>query len=149
MLTKAYPNKTHPLALTFTVLQHCTTAQVVVFLLLWSCLCLFVPPDRRYIKWLSLVTVAFNYNVWLVPARLCFPYHTPQAIPFWILFDIIFDLVNIIDIVIFQQRLQFVKGGDIIVSEEENEWICSHVWRLCFATDIILTFSERPGDDQS
>ncbi|XP_057178302.1 LOW QUALITY PROTEIN: cyclic nucleotide-gated cation channel beta-3 [Triplophysa rosa] len=70
--------------------------------------------DRRYIKWLSVVTIAFNYNVWFAPARLCFPYHTPGSIPFWIFFDVLADLVNILDIIIFQPRLQFVKAGDII-----------------------------------
>ncbi|KAK2870276.1 hypothetical protein Q8A67_024668 [Cirrhinus molitorella] len=70
--------------------------------------------DRRYIKWLSIVTIAFNYNVWLATARLCFPYHTPVTIPFWIFFDVLADLVNIIDITMFQPRLQFVKAGDII-----------------------------------
>uniref|UniRef100_A0A8C1U771 Cyclic nucleotide gated channel subunit beta 3, tandem duplicate 1 n=1 Tax=Cyprinus carpio TaxID=7962 RepID=A0A8C1U771_CYPCA len=75
---------------------------------------LFFLPDRRYIKWLSVVTIAFNYNVWLATARLCFPYHTPVTVPFWIFFDILADLVNIIDITMFQPRLQFVKAGDII-----------------------------------
>ncbi|TRY56029.1 hypothetical protein DNTS_013859 [Danionella cerebrum] len=70
--------------------------------------------DLRYIKWLSIVTIAFNYNVWLATARLCFPYHTPTSIPFWIFFDILADMINIIDIAIFQSRLQFVKAGDII-----------------------------------
>nr|XP_055038298.1 cyclic nucleotide-gated cation channel beta-3 isoform X1 [Misgurnus anguillicaudatus] len=70
--------------------------------------------DRRYIKWLSVVTIAFNYNVWLATARMCFPYHTPLAIPFWICFDILADLANVIDIIVFQPRLQFVKAGDII-----------------------------------
>uniref|UniRef100_A0AAY4A6N6 Cyclic nucleotide-binding domain-containing protein n=1 Tax=Denticeps clupeoides TaxID=299321 RepID=A0AAY4A6N6_9TELE len=70
--------------------------------------------------WLSVVTVAFNYNVWLATARLCFPYHTPQAIPFWILCDVLCDLINILDIVIFQPRLQFVKAGDIVVSTKKH-----------------------------
>ncbi|XP_065114607.1 cyclic nucleotide-gated channel beta-3 isoform X2 [Paramisgurnus dabryanus] len=70
--------------------------------------------DRRYIKWLSVVTIAFNYNVWLATARMCFPYHTPLTIPFWICFDILADLANVIDIIVFQPRLQFVKAGDII-----------------------------------
>lgn len=76
----------------------------------------FLSSDRRYIKWLSVVTIAFNYNVWLATARLCFPYHTPVSIPIWIFFDILADLVNVIDITMFQPRLQFVKAGDIIVS---------------------------------
>uniref|UniRef100_A0A8C9V250 Cyclic nucleotide gated channel subunit beta 3 n=1 Tax=Scleropages formosus TaxID=113540 RepID=A0A8C9V250_SCLFO len=75
--------------------------------------CIF--SDRRYISWLSVVTIAYNYNVWFIPARLSFPYHTPWSIPFWILFDILADIVYIADIIIFQPRLQFVKGGDIIV----------------------------------
>ncbi|XP_051970100.1 cyclic nucleotide-gated cation channel beta-3 [Xyrauchen texanus] len=70
--------------------------------------------DRRYIKWLSVVTVAFNYNIWFATARLCFPYHTPQTIPVWIILDVLADIVNIVDITIFQPRLQFVKAGDII-----------------------------------
>ncbi|KAM6953118.1 LOW QUALITY PROTEIN: cyclic nucleotide-gated channel beta-3 [Aplochiton taeniatus] len=70
--------------------------------------------DRRYMAWLSVVTVAYNYNIWFCPVRLVFPYHTATTIPIWIFFDVISDLINITDMVIFQPRLQFVKGGDII-----------------------------------
>ncbi|XP_035270561.1 cyclic nucleotide-gated cation channel beta-3 [Anguilla anguilla] len=74
--------------------------------------------DRRYISWLSLVTLAFNYNAWLVPARLAFPYHTEKSIPYWIAFDFLCDLIYIVDIIVFQPRLQFIKGGDIIKDGE-------------------------------
>ncbi|KAL2085741.1 hypothetical protein ACEWY4_019061 [Coilia grayii] len=77
--------------------------------------------DKRYIQWLAVVTVAYNYNVWLVPARMCFPYHTPELIPFWILFDILFDLIYIIDIIIFRQRLQFIRGGDVIKDRKQTK----------------------------
>ncbi|XP_021178812.2 cyclic nucleotide-gated cation channel beta-3 isoform X2 [Fundulus heteroclitus] len=70
--------------------------------------------DRRYIAWLSVVAVAYNYNIWLSPARLAFPYHSETANPFWIFFDVLSDVVNVIDIVVWQPRLQFVKAGDII-----------------------------------
>uniref|UniRef100_A0A1A8JDU0 Cyclic nucleotide gated channel beta 3 n=2 Tax=Nothobranchius kuhntae TaxID=321403 RepID=A0A1A8JDU0_NOTKU len=70
--------------------------------------------DRRYIAWLTVVAVAYNYNVWLCPARLAFPYHSTTTNPFWISFDILSDAVNVVDIVIWQPRLQFVKSGDII-----------------------------------
>ncbi|XP_066538387.1 cyclic nucleotide-gated channel beta-3-like [Hoplias malabaricus] len=70
--------------------------------------------DRRYITWLSIVTIAFNYNIWFIPVRMAFPYHTPRAIPFWVLADISADLIYIIDMVLFQPRLQFCKGGDIV-----------------------------------
>uniref|UniRef100_A0AAQ6IUX2 Cyclic nucleotide-binding domain-containing protein n=1 Tax=Anabas testudineus TaxID=64144 RepID=A0AAQ6IUX2_ANATE len=69
---------------------------------------------RRYIAWLTVVAVAFNYNVWFCSARLAFPYHSETANPYWIFFDILSDAVNIIDIMVWQPRLQFVKAGDII-----------------------------------
>ncbi|XP_062336261.1 cyclic nucleotide-gated cation channel beta-3-like [Osmerus eperlanus] len=70
--------------------------------------------DRRYIAWLSVVTLAFNYNTWFITARLCFPYHTPEAIPLWIGLDLLADFIYLIDLILFQPRKQFVKGGDVI-----------------------------------
>ncbi|CAL8311765.1 unnamed protein product [Merluccius merluccius] len=70
--------------------------------------------DRIYIAWLSVVTLAFNYNTWFITARLCFPYHTAEAIPYWFLLDLLADLVYLVDITLFQSRRQFVKGGDVI-----------------------------------
>lgn len=72
--------------------------------------------DRRYITWLSLVTLAFNYNTWFITARLCFPYHTESTIPYWFALDMLADLIYLTDSIIFQPRKQFVKAGDIIVS---------------------------------
>lgn len=72
--------------------------------------------DRRYIAWLSLVTLAFNYNTWFITARLCFPYHTESTIPYWLALDMLADLIYLTDSIIFQPRKQFVKAGDIIVS---------------------------------
>nr|XP_019942828.1 PREDICTED: cyclic nucleotide-gated cation channel beta-3-like [Paralichthys olivaceus] len=70
--------------------------------------------DRRYIAWLTVVAVAYNYNIWFCPVRLAFPYNNQTTNPFWIFFDVLSDLMNVIDIVIWQPRLQFVKAGDII-----------------------------------
>uniref|UniRef100_A0A8C7RJ55 Cyclic nucleotide gated channel subunit beta 3, tandem duplicate 1 n=1 Tax=Oncorhynchus mykiss TaxID=8022 RepID=A0A8C7RJ55_ONCMY len=72
--------------------------------------------DHTYIAWLTLVTLAFNYNTWFMTARLCFPYHTPEWIPYWITMDLVADFIYLIDSIFFQARKQFVKGGDIIVS---------------------------------
>lgn len=73
-------------------------------------------PDLRYITWLAVVTAAVNYNVWFCTARLAFPFHSETANIYWIVCDIVSDLVTVVDIVIWQPRLQYVKGGDIIVS---------------------------------
>lgn len=72
--------------------------------------------DLRYIAWLSVVTLAINYNIWFMTARLCFPYHTESAIPVWFGLDLLADAIYLIDTIIFQPRKQFVQGGDIIVS---------------------------------
>ncbi|KAM4534066.1 cyclic nucleotide-gated channel beta-3 [Odontesthes bonariensis] len=70
--------------------------------------------DRRYIAWLTVVAMAFNYNVWFCTARVAFPFHNPSANKYWIFFDILSDIVNAIDILVWQPRLQFVKAGDIV-----------------------------------
>ncbi|XP_035597532.1 cyclic nucleotide-gated cation channel beta-3-like isoform X2 [Oncorhynchus keta] len=70
--------------------------------------------DRTYIAWLTLVTLAFNYNTWFMTARLCFPYHTPEWIPYWITMDLVADFIYLIDSIFFQARKQFVKGGDVV-----------------------------------
>ncbi|KAL4631046.1 cyclic nucleotide-gated cation channel beta-3-like [Arapaima gigas] len=101
--------------------------------------------DRRYISWLSVVTAAYNYNVWFIPVRMSLPFHTPFNIPFWIFFDILADIIYIADMIIFQPRLQFVKGGDIIkdrsltkISYRESSRFRMHIFSvipfdvLCF-----------------
>ncbi|XP_077410421.1 cyclic nucleotide-gated channel beta-3-like [Vanacampus margaritifer] len=70
--------------------------------------------DRRYIAWLAVLAMAFNYNVWFCSVRLAFPFHNETANRYWIFFDILSDVVNVLDIMIWQPRLQFVKAGDII-----------------------------------
>uniref|UniRef100_A0A3Q3Q4E9 Cyclic nucleotide-binding domain-containing protein n=1 Tax=Monopterus albus TaxID=43700 RepID=A0A3Q3Q4E9_MONAL len=70
--------------------------------------------DRHYITWLTVVAVAYNYNIWFCSARLVFPFHSRTTNPYWIFFDILSDIVNVTDIMVWQPRLQFVKAGDII-----------------------------------
>ena len=69
-----------------------------------------------YVLWLFFVVVAWNWNCWLIPVRWAFPYQTPANIHCWLLMDYLCDLVYLLDILVFQTRLQFVRGGDIIVS---------------------------------
>lgn len=69
-----------------------------------------------YVLWLFFVVMAWNWNCWLIPVRWAFPYQTPANIHYWLLVDYLCDLIYLLDILIFQTRLQFVQGGDIIVS---------------------------------
>lgn len=69
-----------------------------------------------YVLWMFLVSLAWNWNVWFIPVRSTFPYQTPDNIYYWLLTDYLCDLIYILDITIFQPRLQFVRGGDLVVS---------------------------------
>ncbi|XP_063153330.1 cyclic nucleotide-gated cation channel beta-3 [Candoia aspera] len=75
--------------------------------------------DRRYIMWLFLVTVAYNWNCWFIPLRLVFPVHTSSNLIYWIVVDILSDICYLCDLMIFQPRVQFVREGDIISDKVE------------------------------
>uniref|UniRef100_A0A4W3IGE4 Cyclic nucleotide gated channel subunit beta 3 n=1 Tax=Callorhinchus milii TaxID=7868 RepID=A0A4W3IGE4_CALMI len=72
--------------------------------------------DRFYISWLFIVSLAWNWNCWFIPLRWAFNYQTPSNLPYWLTMDYICDFIYVIDMMVFQVRLQFVKRGDIIVS---------------------------------
>lgn len=65
-----------------------------------------------------LVSLAWNWNAWFIPVRWAFPYQTPDNIYYWLLTDYLCDLIYILDLTVFQPRLQFVRGGDVVVSKE-------------------------------
>ncbi|KPP80000.1 hypothetical protein Z043_100374 [Scleropages formosus] len=67
-----------------------------------------------YVLWLFFVTMAWNWNVWLIPVRWAFPYQRPDNIHLWLMADYLCDTIYILDILVFQPRLQFVRGGDIV-----------------------------------
>ncbi|XP_032892357.1 cyclic nucleotide-gated cation channel beta-1 [Amblyraja radiata] len=71
-----------------------------------------------YVLWLSIVVLAWNWNVWLIPVRCTFPYQTPDNIYIWLLIDYFCDFIYVIDMLVFQSRLQYVKGGDIITARK-------------------------------
>ncbi|KAG7270341.1 hypothetical protein CRUP_034451 [Coryphaenoides rupestris] len=75
--------------------------------------------DLSYVMWLFLVTLAWNWNVWLIPVRWAFPYQTPSNIYYWLLTDYLCDLIYLLDITVFQPRLQFVRGGDIVYDAKD------------------------------
>ncbi|XP_035983077.1 LOW QUALITY PROTEIN: uncharacterized protein LOC105931378 [Fundulus heteroclitus] len=72
-----------------------------------------------YVLWMFLVSLAWNWNVWLIPVRWAFPYQTPDNIYYWLVTDYVCDLIYILDIAVFQPRLQFVCGGDIVSDKKE------------------------------
>ncbi|KAJ6663913.1 hypothetical protein lerEdw1_008867 [Lerista edwardsae] len=75
--------------------------------------------DRRYIGWLLLITIAYNWNCWFIPLRLVFPVQTSSNMIYWIIVDMFCDILYICDLTLFQPRVQFVRGGDIISDKVE------------------------------
>ncbi|XP_074865222.1 cyclic nucleotide-gated channel beta-1 [Carettochelys insculpta] len=71
-----------------------------------------------YVLWLLFVVLAWNWNCWLIPVRWAFPYQTPENLHWWLLVDYLCDLIYVLDITVFQVRLQFVQGGDIITDKK-------------------------------
>ncbi|KAL8194546.1 UNVERIFIED_CONTAM: hypothetical protein K2H54_024542 [Gekko kuhli] len=69
-----------------------------------------------YILWLFIVVLAWNWNCWLIPVRWAFPYQTSGNVYYWMAMDYVCDFIYLLDITVFQVRLQFVERGDIIVS---------------------------------
>ncbi|XP_041749296.1 cyclic nucleotide-gated cation channel beta-1 [Coregonus clupeaformis] len=75
--------------------------------------------DLVYVVWLFFVMMAWNWNVWLIPVRWAFPYQTADNIYWWLLMDYTCDLIYITDIMVFQPRLEFVRGGDIVCDKKD------------------------------
>ncbi|XP_056381336.1 cyclic nucleotide-gated cation channel beta-1 isoform X2 [Hyla sarda] len=75
--------------------------------------------NLMYVLWLFFVVMAWNWNCWLIPVRWAFPYQTPTNIHYWLFMDYLCDLIYLLDIVVFQVRLQFVRGGDIITDKKD------------------------------
>ncbi|XP_028289715.1 cyclic nucleotide-gated cation channel beta-3 isoform X2 [Gouania willdenowi] len=94
--------------------------------------------DLIYVVWLFLVVAAWNWNVWLIPVRWAFPYQTPDNIHLWLLADYTCDLIYITDILVFQPRLQFVRGGDIVCDKKDMRK--NYMTTERFKMDVISLF---------
>uniref|UniRef100_A0A8C5KKJ8 Cyclic nucleotide gated channel beta 1 n=1 Tax=Jaculus jaculus TaxID=51337 RepID=A0A8C5KKJ8_JACJA len=98
--------------------------------------------NLMYILWLFFVVLAWNWNCWLIPVRWAFPYQTPGNIHLWLLMDYLCDLIYFLDITVFQTRLQFVKGGDIIMDRKEmrNNYLKSRRFKMDLVCLLPLDF---------
>ncbi|XP_071346042.1 cyclic nucleotide-gated channel beta-3 isoform X2 [Trachinotus anak] len=94
--------------------------------------------DLIYVIWLFFVVAAWNWNVWLIPVRWAFPYQTPENIHLWLLVDYTCDLIYITDILVFQPRLQFVRGGDIVCDKKDMRE--NYMTTERFKMDVISLF---------
>ncbi|KAJ8247363.1 hypothetical protein GJAV_G00245540 [Gymnothorax javanicus] len=91
--------------------------------------------NLMYVLWLFFVTLAWNWNLWLIPVRWAFPYQTANNIYMWLLADYLCDTIYILDILVFQPRLQFVRGGDIVCDKKEMRK--NYMSTLRFKMDVV------------
>ncbi|XP_069813503.1 cyclic nucleotide-gated channel beta-3 isoform X2 [Dendropsophus ebraccatus] len=93
-----------------------------------------------YLFWLLIVALSFNWNCWFIPLRCVFPYQTSDNLLYWMIIDYTCDACYLLDIFVFQPRLQFIKGGDIVTERKQtrkNYWE-SAKFRLDVASVIPL-----------
>uniref|UniRef100_H0WME9 Cyclic nucleotide-gated cation channel modulatory subunit n=1 Tax=Otolemur garnettii TaxID=30611 RepID=H0WME9_OTOGA len=98
--------------------------------------------NLMYVLWLFFVVLAWNWNLWLIPVRWAFPYQTPDNIHLWLLMDYVCDLIYFLDITLFQMRLQFVRGGDIITDKKDmrNNYLKSQRFKMDALSLLPLDF---------
>ncbi|XP_045149838.1 cyclic nucleotide-gated cation channel beta-1 [Echinops telfairi] len=98
--------------------------------------------NLMYILWLFFVVLAWNWNCWLIPVRWAFPYQRPDNLYLWMLMDYLCDFIYLLDITLFQLRLQFVKGGDIITDKKEmrNNYLKSRRFKMDLLCLLPLDF---------
>ncbi|XP_008573354.1 PREDICTED: cyclic nucleotide-gated cation channel beta-1 [Galeopterus variegatus] len=98
--------------------------------------------NLMYVLWLFFVVLAWNWNCWLIPVRWAFPYQTPDNIHLWLLMDYLCDLIYLLDITVFQMRLQFVRGGDIITDKKDmrNNYMKSRRFKMDLLCLLPLDF---------
>lgn len=78
-----------------------------------------------YVLWLFFVALAWNWNVWMIPVRWAFKFGTSgEDCYMYLIADYLCDSIYILDMLLFQPRLQFIQGGDIVV----------RVWRYYHAS---------------
>ncbi|KAF6725990.1 Cyclic nucleotide-gated cation channel beta-1 [Oryzias melastigma] len=94
--------------------------------------------DLIYVLWLFCVVAAWNWNVWLIPVRWAFPYQTAENLHLWLLADYTCDFIYILDILVFQPRLQFVRGGDIVCDKKDMRE--NYMTTERFKMDVISLF---------
>ncbi|CAL1544828.1 unnamed protein product [Lymnaea stagnalis] len=93
------------------------------------------PHSKTYVTWLFLVALAFMYNAVVIPLRGVFPYQTDGNVRYWLIADYLCDLIYILDIVVFKNRLRFANNG--IVETDRRATMRHYMQKWMFKFDIM------------
>ncbi|KAG9478702.1 hypothetical protein GDO78_012389, partial [Eleutherodactylus coqui] len=74
-----------------------------------------------YLFWLLVVALSFNWNCWFIPLRIVFPVQELDNLLYFLIVDYTCDICYLLDIFVFQPRLQFIKGGDIVTERKQTK----------------------------
>lgn len=93
------------------------------------------PQGRFYIAWLSVVSLTFLYNAWVIPLRSSFPFQTAENTANWLTADICADIVYAIDLVFVKHRLMYLYEGFWV--RDKNLTRKNYMRKLQFKLDIL------------
>ncbi|KAL1124246.1 hypothetical protein AAG570_002016, partial [Ranatra chinensis] len=64
-----------------------------------------------YITWLTLVTLSYLYNCFVIPLRTTFPYQTAENTATWLALDFSMDAIYLLDVVLVKPRIMYLEDG--------------------------------------
>ncbi|CAH1396181.1 unnamed protein product [Nezara viridula] len=69
------------------------------------------PQSCLYVTWLSVVTLSYLYNCFVIPLRTTFPYQSTENTPTWLALDLSMDFIYLLDMAVVKPRVMFLEGG--------------------------------------
>lgn len=89
--------------------------------------CFLMLTGDVYFVWMVFVAIAFLYNAIFMPLRAAFQEEVQPEflLPLWFFFDYVFDLVFILDILVFQSHLSYRDQGLLVVGSV-GVWHCMY-----------------------
>ncbi|XP_053206500.1 cyclic nucleotide-gated cation channel beta-3-like [Panonychus citri] len=72
------------------------------------------PQSYFYISWLLIVVIVYLYNCWIIFLRSTFPYQTSDNLLIWLTLDYLADIIYLLDILLFKNRLTYLERGQIV-----------------------------------
>lgn len=93
------------------------------------------PQGRFYIAWLSVVSLTFLYNAWVIPMRSSFPFQTPANTAYWLAADYGSDIVYTLDVLLVKHRLMYLYEGFWVRDETRTRQ--NYMRKLQFKLDLV------------
>lgn len=91
---------------------------------LMICFVFISTPGDVYLIWMGLMVIAYLYNAITIPLRASFELYrlntsdeslNPYLVGVWLIFDYMFDLMFLLDIILVQSHLSYLRHGVVQV----------------------------------